>query len=815
MVSNDLKSKPSFMGIVSKVMAIVMTFMMVFTISPVEGYASPVTADPLTSATADVSNNNTTVTVTFNTYAAPTIDLADLKSNIQIKRSVSGSFVDLSADNGNNVIHMTTEGALVITLGAELTGTANAIKVKAGSIRNEDLVTSNADVTVSGIAAKDITPPAFTGAESRNGGDVYLSFDEDFSINAPVDADSEQIETFLKSNISVAADGVNFVPVSAHQGNFRQNGSRTIYLNFYNDMKVILGTNTIIKIASGTIKDSAGNANGEMNLPVSPPVILSTEISSDNHDVTITFNEAVVDRTEDSLRNRIYVIRGTNSEWKGLVAGDTVSINSAKLQIHFKEALSGANNQIVIGGGMIANRYGNVETADRLTALIQANVGGDYPIPADTTPPKYLYAYISNAQDLNIVFDEDVQNAYDTDAQFLQSVQWYRPNQWFNGLPSDATLTFSGHVATIHFATSLTGYPYYHFTFYPNHFKDTAGNVNTDYVYANWMNPQDTVLNLNNGYFSHNGRWMSLQFNSNTDLVDQTVVDGVSHLKEKITISTDHGSSYTALGALDVVMVQGNRITVFFHDAKKVGSVQIKITENVVSDLYDSKRNEALDEEVAYNTPDITGYVFSNVASDFIFEDNAEWRSKVKVVRVSDDDLETDRQLNLESNDYTLTEGKLTISNGVFQKGHYYYISVDAEGYSTKYFEGRAYQPSEIFYMTAPVVTAKNGITATINLVNNARNNNSTIGNQSVVFELFNGLTPISIVAANLRVDTGTYSANFNVSDAATNPNFKVKAYIVSKYSNDSTNLGVNLATVKTQLELDQAISKTESNNNN
>ncbi|MCL6602131.1 MAG: DUF1533 domain-containing protein [Paenibacillus sp.] len=660
------------------------------------------------------------------------------------------------------------------------------------------------------ISADDITPPAFVGAESYDGNDVYLNFDENFSINAPLDSDEDQVIAFLKNNLSIATDGEHFVSVSG-QGDIYQNSSRQIYLSYDNDMKVILGANTAIKIASGTLKDAAGNLNEEMNLQVSPPVIQSTAISGDNHDVTITFNEDVVENTE-AFDNYIYLVRGSNSTWKHLVVGDTVKIEDGKLKIHFTEALSGTMNQISISGGALKDSHGNVQNDSRLTAIIEANVGGIDPAPADTTPPTYLYSYLSNSlQDLNIVFDEDIFSAAADEVSFLQNVQWYNSNNWYYNLPSDVMVTFAGPVATIHFAAPLTGYQYY-FAFYSNHFKDKAGNVIVNNVNTDWFYPQNTGFGLDDRYFSQDGRWMSLEFDSNTDLVDRTLIDGVSHLHEQITLSTDGDVTYTALDVQDVVTVQGDKINIFFQNPKQQGSLKVKVAANVVSDLYDTVRNSAVDEVVAYNTPDISGYVLSNGASEFVFADNPVWRSHVKEVVVYDSSIGTDRELT--SSEYSLSEGKLTILTGVFLEDHYYKISVDAEGFSSKYLEGRAYKSSEIFYITAPVVSVDHGITAKINLFNNA-NDSNTIGNQTVIFELFNGTTPVSIVAANLKVNTGTYSANFNVSDAATNPNYTVKVFVVSKYSSDAMNLGLNLATVKTQLEIDQAMSNVGNENHN
>ncbi|WP_079415609.1 hemoblobin-interacting domain-containing protein [Paenibacillus ferrarius] len=810
MGSNSGINRSGFLGVLSKMMAIVLAVMTVITVSPTGSYATMPTA--ITSASAVVSNNNTTVTVTFNTYATPTTDLVDLKSKIQIGRSGANSFVDLSADNANNNINM-VDGTLFITLGTALTGTTNAINVKTGSLMNRDGIASNTDVVVSNISARDITAPVFIGSTSGNQGrNVDLNFDEDLFINAPDDSNNDQIQTFLKSNLSVSTDGVNFSPF-LETGIARKNNSRVIHLEYPNNIKIILGANTIVKIASGTIRDAEGNINQEMKLPVSPPVIQSTEVSSDNHKVTITFDKDIYENTNGSnLKNRIYLYKGDGSNGKGLVATDTVSITSNKLIIDFTEALTGASNQISIGGNTLRDSYGNTQGDDRLTAVFQENAGGVDPNPKDTTMPKFLYATFPNFQDLTLVFDEDVFNAKNDIPGFLQNVQWYE-NGWLFTLPTNTTVTFSGHKAVIHFAVPLTGSQFY-FSFYPGHFKDASGNILTGYTETNWFYTDTPNLALRESYFSQEGRWLSLAFKQNNvdiNLVDQTIVGGISQLHGKIAVSLDNGLTYTALNPLDIVSVQGNKINIFFHNAIKQGSIKVKVEAEVVSNPYDTYRNEALDELIASRTPEITGYLLSNTASEFVFADNDAWRTKVRAVNVFDEKVGRYRELT--SSEYSLSAGKLTITKGVFQEGQSYQVYIDADGYSTQYFWGFAYKSSEIFYMTAPAVTAENGITAKINLVNNA-NKSSSNGNQTVIFELFNGSSPVSIVASNLKIGTGTYSANFNVADAGTNTNYTVKAFVVSQYSNSSTNIGLNLATVKTQFELDQALLNGNNNNN-
>ncbi|WP_141503512.1 hemoblobin-interacting domain-containing protein [Paenibacillus luteus] len=762
--------------------------------------------------TVDVSNLNKKITVTFSEYAEQAGTLEDLKNAITLERSETPGYSPLAAND--SISFSTSESAttLIIHLESALNGNANAINIASGALLDIDEDPYNSNMEIRNIAAQDLVAPAFIGADVYDsGGEVYLNFDKDFTINAPVNADQDLTNAFLKSQISIAADGEHFSPVLGEQNEVYQNGSRQIYMEYYNDMKIVIGEKTVIKIAGGTLKNAAGSLNEELLLHVSPPTIQSTIVSSDNHDVTISFYDDIFDNTylSNPLSNYIYLKKDNNSQPKGLGEGDSAEIESGKLKIHFKEALSGTSNYIYVEAGVLKDRYGNIQRERSVTAPLQAHVGGVDPFPADTTLPVYQYSYFSNNyQDLNIVFNEDVQNGKQDDANFLQSVYWYNSQNWKTGLPEGTTLTFSGSVATIHFAAPLTGYQYY-FQFNSNMFKDLAGNIPNNNFDTKWFYPNDKTFNLYNGYFSYNGRWLSIQFNADTDIVDQTLVDGVSHLKESITYSIDHGATYKALDELDVVSIYGRNINILFHDAIKVGSVKVKISEKVVSDQFDYKRNIAVEIDFAYTTPEITGYMLSNTASELTFVDNALWRNQVKEIILYDGKIGMRRQLN--SSEYQLSEGKITIAKGVFQEGYYYQISVNAEGYSTKYFDGRAYRSSELFYMTAPVVTTENGITAKINLLNNAYQNQYT-GNQSVVFELFNGTTPVSIVAANLKLGTGVYSANFNVSDAATNPNYTVKAYVVSKYGADLADIGLNFASIKTQTEFDIALN--EKNNN-
>ncbi|WP_138753950.1 hemoblobin-interacting domain-containing protein [Paenibacillus sinopodophylli] len=684
------------------------------------------------------------------------------------------------------------------------------------------------------LTVPDTAPPVFVGAVSSNGKYVYLKFNEYFSIHAPDNSTPEQVADFLKNNISLSSDGVNFTPFQK-QDSEAYIEDQELYLSYNQNMKIITSANTVIKIAAGTIKDEVGNLNEEMNLQVSPPVIQSAEVSSDNHDIVITFNEEVFDNTEDEgfLKEYIEISRNPQKNSIQLTEQDTATVVSGKLHIHLVEAIKGESNQIIISGRALRDAEGNVQNDTRATAYIKANTGVNDPNPADTTPPKLERYFFSNElHDLALYFDEDIQMDEAAIATFKQNVQMYNnATGYYNGLANDVQVTISGNTINLHFVTLPPG-DYSYFYFYGlDVITDMNGNKLSDNGFETRWTNKNQLSNMYsyNNYLSYNGRLLSLGFESySNSLVDLTVDGTGSHLKEKIQISLDQGNTFEKLGPNDIVSLQNNEIKIIFHNAITVGSIQLKVEDGIVGDEYGYRKNIEVNTRITDNTPDFRGSILSNAVSEFLFEDNTSWRDQVTSIEVYDNYQDITRELT--SSEYTLTNGKLTIQKGVFLDGREYYINIKANGYSSKRVEGYAMKSTELFYMTAPAVTPVNGITAKINVL--ARNNNNQSGNdyllardsnsntnqsgnQSVVFQLFNGTTPVSIVAADLKVGTGTYSANFNVSDAATNPNYTVKAYIVSKYSDDPTDVGLNLASVKTQSEFDQALLLSENNNNN
>ncbi len=789
-------------GFISFLLGVIVFSLFSFS-SPVSASIAP-TLGPVTSVTSDGADQ---VTVSMSVYAAPVSTLDVLKASITLQRTGEEAYSALATNDTIAFSSTDTTATLVVTFAEALSGNTNSLHIAGDALMN-----LNHELYSELTIAMDVAAPSYAGSRTgNNGGYVDLYFDENFSLN---------YETNLRDNISVATDGVNFVALSEQSEVEYYNA--VINIEYYNDMQIILGSNTRIKIASGTIMDAAGNLNDEMILEVTPPIIQNVEISEDNHDVTVTYNEDIYDNTSGTLKTLIWLVK--DDDWIAIGANDSVSINGKELIIHFANSLSGTNNQIFVDRNSVRDTFGNILNEYRITAVFQANELDPVPNPdvVDITAPKYIESYYTNSfNTVNFVFDEGVEIDEADEAIFRANIQWYHSTTgWNYGLPQTAIVTTIGNIVSIDFMEYTGNYRYVSIqTTAARLIGDIAGNkISNNSFTSAWLDNSligsTTFTMYNDSNFSHNGRKLSLNFGVyNYSLVDRTIIDGVSHLKEAITISVE-GSPFSALEEGDIVSIQGNSIIIFFEDAITVGSVQVRITENVVSDKYDYQRNSAVNQAVNYNTPDITGYMFSNAASEFVFSDYATWSSGVSDIYIEDDNIGT--KVQIADTEYTFIAGKLTFNSGLFQEGHYYIITVNAEGYSSKEFEGTAYKSSEIFYMTAPVMTEENGITASINLFNRADYDYySPKGTQTVIFQLMNGSTPVSIVASSLRVDTGTYTANFNVKDATTNPDYTVRAFVVSKYNNDPASVGFNLATVKTQSELDQLIMLGNDRNNN
>jgi len=781
--------------------------------------AAPAYADPagntLTIASTDVSPDARTVTVTTSVYAEQSAAWEDVKTAVTVARTGSSDYAALAANDTVTLTNTASSATLTITFDRPLSGETNAIRIAAGALVDDSGAAYDESV-LQPIAGLNV--PAWVGA-SYNGGDyLTLNFGEYFDVNVGAGAaDTRQV---LRSGMSVSHNGGEFEPLKS--GNIYYNSySRTITIEYDDDMPVLSGTNTRIKIAAGVLKDANGIPYDEVVLDdVTPPAMTTAAVSGDYRQVTIAFSEPAYDKTLDNgqseLHENIYLLRdGPGSEQRAIGPNDTVSIVDGKLVLQVDEPLAGANNVVVIGDGALQDAAGNYADYDMATPYLEGGAGAG---PVDRTPPRVITSFMSNAgRDAVIVFDEAIVNNL-ASLDDLKATVTYSRSYVTNGyapLPADSELILSGNLLTVRFATPMFADNDMSFAIAisSGSLKDQAGNVMTYMNDQSFYQDSDLSIDVQHGSFANNGSWLLLDFNE--PVADDTIQDGISHLKAKIAISTDQGTAYTTLSDQDDItlttLYDSSVLMIRLHEPVKAGSVRVRIEAGAFRHTYiDFMKNETIDRIVAMNTPTLEGYFFAGTDSVLKFDDNAEWRESVTEVMLYDEGAEAVRMLRKDL-DYTLQAGQLTVNSGIFRKGIEYALLVHADGYSMKMIEGIAIVPSEAFYMTAPVWTTQNGLTAKIDVVNMYNYYyyyfddylKAAVGNQTIVFRLMDGNTAISVVTADFRVATGTYTVNFNVPDAATNPKYKVDAFIVTDFHEDGSSVGTNLATVVTPKELE------------
>lgn len=569
-----------------------------------------------------------------------------------------------------------------------------------------------------------------------------------------------------------------------------------------------------VKIAAGTLKNISGLVTGEIisdEVEVNDhnsPVYQGVSVNGDRNVVTLTFDENLHENNMDLRTISSQLVYKTKISRSGnyfydLEEGDTVVIVDKTLVITLITPLTGSQNKIRIMPGAISDEFGNYNQFSVVTQFIDVSAA---------SAPIYDHSELSNLnRDWTLYFDKNVKNAaLGTPEAALAALKNAITVSLNNAEPQaidpSTTIEFIDNKLVLHFANPFVD-PNISIYIAANAIADTGSNVLTTGIETESIDPHDfKEPEFNQAYLVTNHTAV-LEFNldnCNYTLENNTL--DATILKSKVTYSTNYGQTFSALGANDTVYVRNNSLYVYFANVIQ-GNLQIKVA---VDTLKDSVGNVLTSETVThdivtnlFNKPTLVGSYFSNVPSVFTFEDNAEWRSKIQKVVLYDYSYNNVRSLS--PNEYSTSAGKLTIAKGVFEENSNYYLIVFADGYYTTVLNNlTAIKSQDSYYITPVTLDKTSGIEATVKVASHQSN-----GPLSVVFQLMNGQAAGSIVVGKYEFlgdeygDKGTFKANFNVSDFATNPNYTVRAFIVSEYSNSLLSVGANLATQITEAEFD------------
>lgn len=594
-------------------------------------------------------------------------------------------------------------------------------------------------------------------------------------------------------------------------------GSSNLHIHFFESLTP---GSYKVKITENALKNSSGlvTANeitsdeivvGDHNAPV----YQGFDVNEDGHVVTLKFDKEIYLNpneqycvwwsgvcTQKPLADFVYFKTSEDGFQQLTTDYGTMQIDANKLIITFNSALSGAANKIFIYERAFIDEAGNVLNSGITTNYIDVTGIG---------APQYVSSNIDNLNhDWNLYFNKNVKinSAFLGDLKAAITVS--KDGGVLTPLNTVTSITYSQNKVVLHFANAFVdsniqvNVPASAFTSENNVVLTDAittepispNNFYEPQMYYQFLVSQHSVKIY---YSTHQG-----------NLVDNTINGTGTHLKDYVTYSTDKGVTFVPLQSEDSVILDESSITVYFAHVIE-GNLQIKVAANALKDstgVVLTSDTVTDDLNTRNYPPKLTGSFFSNVASVLTFEDNATWRNKIQRVVLAEGTYSWSERTLLPS-EYTISAGKLIIHQGVLEKDSYYQIRIDSDGFNTTYSNGMdAINSQDSYYITPIRIDTTSGITAKVKIAENQSD-----GHLHVIFQLLNDQTPVSIVAAESDYFyAGTFSANFNVADAATNSKYKVRAFVVSEYSNSPLSVGANLATQISDAEYDLISNRNE-----
>ncbi|OAS16684.1 hemoblobin-interacting domain-containing protein [Paenibacillus oryzisoli] len=658
-------------------------------------------------------------------------------------------------------------------------------------------------------------PIEFDGYELNDGDtitnselNVYLSQDVISTGNA--DALKAAV-TIAKYDAITSAFGAYTALAPNDTVSLDTNSSNYIYIRFFESLTP---GSYKVKIAANALKNSNGliTANeitsdeivvGDHNAPV----YQGFEVNADGNVVTLTFDKAISLNpneqncswvwgwvcTQKPLAEFVYFKTSENGFQQLTSNYGTVQIEGKKLIITLNSALSGATNKIFISERALVDEAGNVLNTGITTNYIDVTGIGT---------PQYVRSTIDNLNhDWNLYFDKNIKINSAFVGDLKAAITLSKDGQALTPLNTLATITYSENKVVLHFVNALVD-SNIQVNVPAGAFTSENNVVLTDALTTEPISPNSFYEPKMYYQFLVSQHSVKIYYSTRQGhLVDNTINGTGSHLKDYITYSTDKGVTFLPLQSEDSVMLDESSINVYFDHVIE-GNLQIKVAGDALKDstgVVLTTDTVTEDLNTTNYPPYLTGSFFSNVASVLTFEDNATWRSKIQRVVLAESAYNWSER-TLSPSEYTISAGKLIIKQGVLEKDSYYQIRIYSDGFNTSYSNGMSAMNSQDSYYITPVkINTTSGITAKVKIAENQDG-----GHLHVIFQLMNDQTPVSIVAAESDYfRAGTFTANFNVADAATNAKYMVRAFIVSEYSNSPLSVGANLATQISDAEYD------------
>ena len=292
-----------------------------------------------------VSEQNKTLTVTFNVYARQAGTIEDLREKITVKKTSGGAYEPLDVeDTVTNVTYTDTSSTLEIRFNDTLVGDSNALKIDAGAFVD---ISDNAYSQPIEITNIQYTPPVLTADTDNNytDKDITITFPDDSLWREAITAVSDGGAVLSKETQYAVDAGM----LTIKAGVLMAKGSHDIRVT-------ALGYPDVV-VSQQMIKKYTGNGSGTESEPY---LIETADQMSEvrNHMESGTYFKLIADIDLGSYTSWT-PIGNDNERFKGNIDGNGFKIKNLSIQNNYTSYLG---------------LFGFIDTGSKVTSMRLENV---------------------------------------------------------------------------------------------------------------------------------------------------------------------------------------------------------------------------------------------------------------------------------------------------------------------------------------------------------------------------------------------------------------------------------------------------------
>lgn len=440
-------------------------------------------------------------------------------------------------------------------------------------------------------AGPELLEPVMVSNQNKT---ITFTFAEPISHNKRSDSE-------FKRQVRFAANGTSY----------RSLGSRdTVEIS---DNKLVItfstsitGNKNTVRIAKNSLEDSSNNANSTdlitssiQALDIVAPIYQKHTISSDNTEITLTFNEDIQSNVLD-LKAGIR-LAADGKEFAPLKEEDTVEISGTgnELIINIAQGLRGSKNVIEVLEGTLKDSADNPLSKPVMTKTVQAR---------DIYAPEYQYSDIKNLnKTVTLFFDENIASTVSS-TELKNSIRISNDGGADTDLSNKDRVSIRNNTLVIDFASALTGTS--ELKIAGDVLSDRAKNVISEPIITGIAAADIEAPQYLQSTVTGENKIVTLIFSENI-----TTSKSSSSLKAAVKLATD-GRVFKSLTKNDVVYIEENKLVIELSESLLGDQNEVKVSSRILEDWFGNLIGTEIKTENLHviELPDTTAPVVSNIS---------------------------------------------------------------------------------------------------------------------------------------------------------------------------------------------------------